>query len=102
MQGHFAPQPGDAGRADDGAGALRAHHRCGVLDAEEDPAQQHAHRLVEFLDRDPGDRAGGAAEASAYRTGAEAAGMAARQLHQQVQFSAARLEMVVLCEGRIS
>src|ERR1700730_5284586 len=45
------PETGDAGGADDRARALLLHHGCRVLDAEEDPAQEHADGRVETVDR---------------------------------------------------
>ncbi len=75
-----AAQAGDAGGADDAAGALAAHDGSGVLHPEQDRAHEQRHGRVEPLDRDGLDPARDPARAGIVEETIEAAPAGHRQL----------------------
>ena len=77
-----AEDAGGAGHADDGAGPLRLHHPCGVLDAVEDAVQQDVQGGPPFLRRGGVYGADGADDAGVVEHDVQAAKGADRGVHQ--------------------
>jgi hypothetical protein len=82
VQVRIAVDAGDRGGGDDGAAALRAHRRDGVLDAEEDAAQANGLGAVPVFDRNAFQWAQGAADAGVVEHHVEAAKFVERPRHQ--------------------